>query len=122
MCAKEVTPESLIRQKWHETGRNLKIGDVVLLHENSALKGKYQLGIVDSIKEGKDNLVRSCAIRYTIPNPKDPVNIYSGGKHIRVTRSVQRLTLILPVEEQSIPLDVDVENKLVPLESTKSRE
>ena len=117
LWAKEVTPESLIRQKWHETGRNLKPGDVVLLHEKTEIKGKYQIGIVESVKEGKDSLVRSCTIRYTIPNPKDPINIYSGGKKITVTRSVQRLTLLLPVEEQSGPLDVDVRNKLVRIES-----
>lgn len=29
----EVTPECVIRQKWHETGRNLQNGDVVLVHD-----------------------------------------------------------------------------------------
>ena len=60
--AEEVIPESVLRQKWHETGRNLRIGDVVLMHESSAIKGKYTLGIVDSVRESADTLVRSCKV------------------------------------------------------------
>ena len=97
---KDVIPESVIRQKWHENGRNLRPGDVVLLHQSSSIKGKYQLGIVDSVKEGIDRLVRACSITYTIPHSKDPIGKYSGGRKVKVTRSVQRLTLVLPVEEQ----------------------
>ena len=107
----QVTPESVIRQKWHETGRNLRPGDVVLLHEKTPIKGKYQLGIVDTVKESDDHLVRSCTISYTIPNAKDHVSVYTGGRRVTVTRSVQRLTLLLPVEEQQCRLEV-VENVL----------
>ena len=101
----------MIRQKWHETGRNLRPGDVVLLHEKTPIKGKYQLGIVDTVKESDDHLVRSCTISYTIPNAKDHVSVYTGGRRVTVTRSVQRLTLLLPVEEQQCRLEV-VENVL----------
>ena len=97
----EVTPENIIRQKWHETGHNLRPGDIVLIHETSAIKGKYVLGIVDSVKESIDELVRSCKVSYTIPNPRDPANKYSGGKRVVVSRSIQRLTLLLPAEEQN---------------------
>ena len=111
----EVTPECIIRQKWHETGRNLQPGDIVLIHEKSALKGKYILGVVDSVRESSDELVRSCKVRYTIPNPKDPASRYSGGRSIVVSRSIQRLTLLLPVEEQNPKLHIEkdkiVENK-----------
>ena len=88
LWAQQVTPESVMRQKWHSSGRNLKLGDVVLLHEKSAFKGKYQLGIVSSIRESQDNLVRSCKVTYTIPNRKDPVDIYTGGRKVEVSRSV----------------------------------
>ena len=39
-------------------------------------------------------------MKYTIPNAKDTVGTYTGGRKITVTRSIQRLTLLLPVEEQ----------------------
>ena len=45
----EVNPESIIRQDWHETGHNLKPGDVVLIHYQSNIKRKYKLGVVDSV-------------------------------------------------------------------------
>ena len=108
----EVIPERLIRQKWHQTSRNLKSGDVVLLHDKSPIKGSYILGIVESVKLGNDGLVRSCTIGYTVASKKDSVDKYSGGKRISVTRSIQRLSLILPVEEQESPLQV-VNNDVV---------
>ena len=108
----EVIPERLIRQKWHQTSRNLKCGDVMLLHDKSPIKGSYILGIVESVKLGNDGLVRSCTIGYTVASKKDSVDKYSGGKRISVTRSIQRLSLILPVEEQESPLQV-VNNDVV---------
>ena len=44
---------------------------------------------------------------YTVPNARDPVEKYSGGRRIVVTRSIQRLTLLLPVEEQNSKLTVE---------------
>ena len=110
--SQEVTPEALIRQRWHEVGRNLRKGDVVLVHEKSPIKGDYVLGVVESIKPGEDKLVRSCTVGYTIPNSKDLLGQYTGGRRISITRSVQRLTLLLPVEEQKQGIDV-VGNRVV---------
>ena len=104
MWSEQVVPESVIRQKWHETGRNFKPGDIVLLHESSHIKGKYTLGIVDSVKEGEDSLVRSCKVSYVIPNSKDKASSYTPGKRVVVSRSIQRMSLLLPVEEQSKPM------------------
>ena len=100
----EVTPESIVRQRWHETGRNIQVGDVVLIHEKSPIKGKYKLGLVESVKVSHDGLVRSCAVGYR--TGKDSSAKYSSGKKVTVTRSVQRLTLLLPVEEQNCRLEV----------------
>ena len=72
----------------------------MLIHKSSPIKGKYILGIVEAVKASKDELVRSCVVGYRIPNSKDPIGKYSGGRKVSVTRSVQRLTLLLPVEEQ----------------------
>ena len=104
---------SIIRVKWHETGRNLRTGDIVLLHDKSPIKGRYQLGVVESAQKSEDGLVRSCQVGYKIP--KEPSKVYYGeenwkngrGKWISVSRSVQRLHLLLPVEEQDKPLTVE---------------
>ena len=98
-----MSPGLVVRQKWHEKPRNLRVGDLVLICETSPLKAKYKLGIVDSIKESADGVVRSAIVRYVL--------LQKGVKGdntriIRVSRSVQRLVLVLPVEEQDSPLVV----------------
>ena len=111
----QVTPEAVIRQRWHHSGRNLQPGDIVMIHDKTNIKGRYLLGIVESIDPSKDQLVRSCKVSYTIPNVKDPIGTYSGGKKVTVSRSIQRLSLILPVEEQEH--SVVVENNIVKMSS-----
>ena len=108
--AVQVTPEHVIRRKWHETGRDLRIGDVVLIHDKSEIKGKYLMGLVDSVCIGKDQRVRSCIVSYMLPRSKDSAGQYSGGKRVVISRSVQRLSLLLPVEEQMEKIEVNGEN------------
>ena len=79
----------------------------MLLHDKSPLKGRYTLGIVESVNLGRDGLVRSCEVGYTVSNKRDPIGEYTGGKRITVTRSVQRLTLLLPIEDQQNSLEVE---------------
>ena len=95
-----MTPGLIVRQKWHETSRNLRVGDLVMLCEASPLKAKYKLGVVDEIHPSEDGCVRAVTVRYVLIQKN---NI----QHIRVKRTVQRLSLILPVEEQSSPLEVE---------------
>ena len=83
-----------------------------MVHDKSEVKGTYILGKVEKVCPGSDGLVRSCQVGYRILNAKDPMNVYSGGKKISVSRSVQRLSLLLPIEEQPGSLVVDG-NKIV---------
>ena len=78
----------------------------MLIHDASELKGKYRLDMVEAVNVGKDGRVLSCSVGYTLPRSKDAVGQYSGGRRIVITRSVQRLSLLLPVEEQSERLEV----------------
>ena len=100
-----VTPGLVHRQKWHKKGRNLQLNDVVMICEPTKIKAKYRLAIVDDVKISKDGCVRSATLRYssirTSPKGKEIVQV------IRVKRSVQRLCLILPVEEQSADVQVN---------------
>ena len=54
----------MVRQKWHDNSHNLQKGDVVLLHEASNVKGWYTLAIVEEVKAGKDDHVRSATVGY----------------------------------------------------------
>ena len=93
------------RQKWHQKGRNLKVNDVVMICEKTKVKGKYRLAIVDDVKVSRDGNVRSATVRYT------SIRTSPQGKEtrqaIQIQRSVQRLCIILPVEEQSAGIEVD---------------
>ena len=95
----EVSPGLVHRQKWHRKGRNLQVNDVVLIVEATKIKGKYRLAVVDEVFTSSDGRVRSALVRYSLVNtsPQGKETV----KQIRVKRSVQRLSLVLPVEEQS---------------------
>ena len=98
----EVSPSLVVRQKWHEKARNLRVGDLVKICEPSRWKAKYKLGVIDEVAVSTDGNVRSATVRYVLlqQNSKGEDTV----RTIRVSRSVQRLILILPVEEQDSPL------------------
>ena len=99
--------------KWQEERRSMRQGDVVLIWYSSKSKsGEYRLGRVVVVEKDDDMLVRTCIVRYSLVQHiygKDR-DKYSGvtAKYIRL--AIQRLVLILPVEEQqSIPEISDTE-------------
>ena len=94
-----MTPQLIFRQKWHEKTRNLSVGDVVMICEPSQIKAKYKLAVVEAVHTSNDGNVRSATLRYS--------NI-KGERCTRITvkQSVQRLVLIIPVEEQKSSLEV----------------
>ena len=102
--SKEVTPGLIVRQKWHQKSRNLRIGDLVMICEPTKIKAKYKLGIVD-VKLSSDGQVRSATIKYCnvqhVPGSTDRVST------LCIVRSIQRLSLIMPVEEQDTALVVN---------------
>ena len=99
MWCSHVSPGLVVRQKWHKKSRNLCKGDLVMICEDSKIKAKYKLGVIDEVKVSQDGVVRSATVRYC--------NIRKNTKgedlvtHMYVKRSVQRLALILPVEEST---------------------
>ena len=94
-----VSPGLVVRQKWHEKTRNLQMGDLVMIAETSKIKGKYKLGVVEDTNQSRDGFVRSATLRYCNIDKdhrgKDVVTT------VRVKRSVQRLVLVMPVEEMT---------------------
>ena len=95
-----VSPNLIIRQKWHVKSRNLREGDLVMVCEHSIVKSKYKMAVVDSVHPSDDGLVRSVTIRYVIRNGTD-----TTVKHAK--RSVQRLVLVMPVEELSSTVEIE---------------
>ena len=100
--------DSLLPTKtWTVERRNVRPGDVVLINYTDKSKsGTWKLGRVDSVEVDDDGLVRTCVVEYRLVRcdlPAEDLRIYFKGlkfKQIRVP--VQRLSLILPVEEQIV--------------------
>ena len=96
--------DSLIpTRKWIDSQRNMTVGDVVLImYTSKSSPGTYRLGRVLSVELDDDDLVRTCTVSYKIVKPSKrnarDVFRYATSKEVRVP--VQRLILILPVEEQ----------------------
>ena len=70
----EVTPDGMIRKKWHETGHNLKVGDIVLIQDKTPIKGHYVMTVVETVSPGKDGLVRFCRFGYGVS--KDTKDVF----------------------------------------------
>ena len=60
---KEYIPNLLVRQKWHRPARNLQVGDVVLVVDLHLPRGQWPLAVIQSVKLGRDDLVRSAVVK-----------------------------------------------------------
>ena len=91
-------------QKWINAKRNICVDDVVLIeYKGKSAPGTYRLGRVKEVEiDPRDNLVRTCTVIYKLvkPSARNARDIFKDitSKEVRVP--VQRLILILPVEEQ----------------------
>ena len=90
-------------RKWAEAKRNVAVGDVVLIeYKSKTVPGTYRLGKVLSVEKDYDDLVRTCTVLYKLVRPITKENKETVedvvSKEVRVP--VQRLVMILPVEEQ----------------------
>ena len=90
-------PALLIRQKWHVTKRNMKVGDIVLVQDSNVIRGKWKLGQVVNAEPGHDGMVRDVQICYRIQKQNKE---YEIGGEVLIKRSVHRLIVLLPIEEQ----------------------
>ena len=75
------------------------MGDLVMVADSNKLKGKHKLGIIVATNMSNDGCVRSATVQYFIRKGASEA-AQSKWAAEQVTRSVQRLSLILPVEEQ----------------------
>ena len=90
------------RQKWFYEQRNMVVGDVVLLqYEGKCRPATYRLAVVVDVEVAGDGLVRTVTVEYSLlaELPPSERHLYKGVTKKRVRVSVQRLVLILPVEE-----------------------
>ena len=80
------------------------VGDIVLVeYKNKSFPGSYRLGrVIKTEIDADDGLVCTCSVLYNLikPSSKNPRDIFKNVVKKEVRLPVQRLVLILPVEEQ----------------------
>ena len=92
-------PTLVIQRKWNVSTRNLCPGDVVVVADKNVLRGEYRLGIVKEGFPGTDGKVRRVLVTYKNFRVGDIGQTYYGvSEAVTVSRSVQRLALIVPVD------------------------
>lgn len=92
-------PTLTIRQKWHTAQRNLKKGDIVLVQDKDMIRGNWKLAQVCEAEPGRDERVRDVVIRYKRTSPNA---LYEGKGDQLIKRSVHKLVLLLPIEDQEL--------------------
>jgi len=85
-------PQLLIQQKWHTSHRNVKVGDVVLIQDSNLIRGKWKLGrVIQADPSLRDGFVRNVQINHKNPGSKN---------YLTLTRPIQKIIVLVPVEEQ----------------------
>ena len=70
------------RSKWTKERGNLKVGDIVLLHDKTEQRNKWPLGRIVSVKMSQDDLVRSVDVKVFKHNAKGKLKAYTYNRPI----------------------------------------
>ena len=95
---REVFPNLVLQPKWHTERRNLQKGDVVLVQDSNAVRGKWKMTLVKEPLPSEDLKVRRVRIAY---------RTIEGGEQ-EVQRPVQRLILLALVDDISVEAECTV--------------
>ena len=90
----------MTQSKWQHRNRNIQVGDIVLVYESSAIKGQYKLGLITETIPSKDGVIRKVKLSYKNYKVDEKVTCYSGAPNVIVTRSIQRLSLLVPIDSE----------------------
>ena len=87
-----------LRQKWNYQRRNLVVGDIVIIRDDTICRDSWPLARVVEVFPSKDGLVRSCKLR--VGNSR----LDNKGKQIGMvsylTRPVNKIVLLLHNETE----------------------
>ena len=92
--SRDVFPNMVIRSKWHTEKRDVKVGDVVVVYDTKVIRGQWRMGLVTRTIPSHDSRVRRVIVRLTKLSQED-----GKGKHIEVERAIQRLVVLVPIDE-----------------------
>ena len=103
-------------QRWQHERRNMQVGDIVLVQYSSkSSPGTYRLARVIRVEVDKvDGLVHTCVVMYSLLAElrQQDRDKYKGITRKEIRVPVQRLVLILPVEEAQVQTREGPEDKV----------
>lgn len=95
----EYLPTLLERKKWNTPRKNLEVGDLVLLADESFPRGKWPLGRIVEVMPSRDGLVRtvkvktSCTVATRAKRQRKGEPVNRDGTTV-LTRPVTKLCLL----------------------------
>ena len=96
----QVLPSLMPIRKWRKRAKNLQEGDVVMLYYQGNLKDDYRLAKVFKVHPDTRGLVRTVTIGYRRRNKKEKATVYQKKALTMEQVSVQRLCLLVPIDEK----------------------
>ena len=82
---RDVFPLLVPRRKWNSEKRKVRIGDIVIVQDGTAISGKWKAGRVIDVYPGNDGKVRNVKVKT------------ASGEY---SRPVQKVAVIHPVESK----------------------
>ena len=93
-------PSLLVRQKWHTGQRNLKVGDVCLIQDSSALRSEYRLARVTECYPDSKGRVRN--VELMVKPKQGKSDKYIPSKPIYLKRHVNNLVVLVPADDEEL--------------------
>ena len=97
---KTCAPSLMTDTKWHSNQRDLRPGDVVLVLDSDAIRSEYRLAVVKTVYPSRDGVVRKVLLSYRRYKVGESCVKYTGSIEQNCIRPVQRLALVVPVDDQ----------------------
>ena len=89
-------------RRWRKKKKNLNIGDVVMVEYPNALKYDYRVGRIIDVHPDPSKLVRTVTVAYRKRDAREDPKVYKSKPLTQEKMAVQRLSLLVPVEEQTV--------------------
>ena len=99
---KQVLPTLVPIRRWRQKKKNLSVGDVVMVEYPNPMKDDYRVGKIVAVHPDSSKLVRTVTVAYRRRDTREDPNTYRSKPLTEEKMAVQRLSLLVPSEEQHI--------------------
>ena len=100
-----VFPSLVPSYRWHKRYRDVCVGDVVLIKEDSSIRGDYRYARVSEVKLGIDNHVRRAIVEYKLC---DGTMDKFAKEYKKCERAIHNLCVIVPAGYKNEDVEDDI--------------